>query len=387
MLPYQIFRSSQPFPAARLARVNRNLTSLSSVRSAVLDEFSWLTPSPRRRRKARVLLYGRAALVLSLLAAPQIAAIEFGSSPPAGSASDSRVANLAAPPAAVIDAPFAPKSMRALSTQDAELWNAKIPGNPFASGAALPFAISPQGASFSRSLECLAAAVYYEAGHEPIAGQRAVAQVVLNRVRHPEYPHSVCGVVFQGAERRTGCQFSFTCDGSLQRRPSPAGWQEAQGIAAAALGGLVFAPVGWSTHYHADYVVPYWAQGLQKLTTIGRHIFYRWNGAAGEAASFTSRVQVSEPDVALLQFAAVEPVAEPPVPGEIQRVTASERPIIAAGGQGAAGFASPSAIASAVVPGFAVRMPDAKAGAASAAGLVPPPAAPDRWIIGSAPKP
>ncbi|MFC0205069.1 cell wall hydrolase [Novosphingobium soli] len=346
-----------------------NLTSLFSSGPGALAEFPWLTPSPRKRRKARMVLYSRAALVLSVLAAPQIAAIEFGDTPPAANAAHDSPTRLAAPRARVIDAPFAPKSLRALSAQEAEMWNAKIAGNPFASSPAVPFALSPQVPSFSKSLECLAAAVYYEAANEPIAGQRAVAQVVLNRVRHPEYPHSVCGVVFQGSERRTGCQFSFTCDGSLQRKPSVAGWQQAQGVAAAALAGSVYAPVGWSTHYHADYVVPYWAQGLQKLTTVGRHIFYRWNGAAGEGASFTSRVQVTEPEIALLPSPAPNTLI-PSSPDEVKRVAATERPIIAA---------DPSVSA---VSGSATPEPPA---IAPAAPLARPPANAERWIIGSTP--
>ena len=86
-----------------------------------------------------------------------------------------------------------------------------------ASDAAEPFAASPDPEMFERSLQCLTEAVYYEARSESEEGQRAVAQVVLNRVRHPAYPNSVCGVVYQGSERVTGCQFSFTCDGALGR--------------------------------------------------------------------------------------------------------------------------------------------------------------------------
>src|SRR3546814_13220413 len=92
-----------------------------------------------------------------------------------------------------------------------------------------------------RSIECLAAAVYYEAGSESVDGQRAVAQVVLNRVRHPAYPNSVCAVVFEGAQRATGCQFTFTCDGAMRRTPSVAGWERARKVAEAAPAGKVYA--------------------------------------------------------------------------------------------------------------------------------------------------
>ena len=116
-----------------------------------------------------------------------------------------------------------------------------------------------------RSIDCLAQAVYYEARSESEDGQRAVAQVVLNRVRHPAWPNSVCGVVYQGPMRPGGgCQFTFTCDGSLAtRRPAPR-WDEARRIAAEALGGRTYAPVGLPTHYHTNAVFPAWAPQLVK---------------------------------------------------------------------------------------------------------------------------
>jgi len=139
------------------------------------------------------------------------------------------------------------------------------------------------------ALRCLTQAVYYEAAVEPLQGRRAVAQVVLNRMRHPAYPKSVCGVVYQGSQRRTGCQFSFTCDGSLLRAPSPGPWREAQRIAQEALAGYVEASVGTATHYHADYVLPKWAFQLGKITQLGRHIFYRFNNGWGRAGAFSGR--------------------------------------------------------------------------------------------------
>jgi hypothetical protein len=139
-----------------------------------------------------------------------------------------------------------------------------------------------------------------------------VAQVVLNRVRHPAYPNSVCGVVFQGSERVTGCQFSFTCDGALARRPMAAYWNRARAIAQEALAGKVFAPVGWATHYHTNYVVPYWSSSLVKAAVIGTHIFYRWTGGWGRGPAFADKHAGVEPDVTGLgrrtdvQLAAVE---------------------------------------------------------------------------------
>jgi spore germination cell wall hydrolase CwlJ-like protein len=137
------------------------------------------------------------------------------------------------------------------------------------------------------ALECLTAAIYYEAASEDERGQRSVAQVVLNRVRHPAFPSSVCGVVYQGSQRRTGCQFTFTCDGSLTRRPSRPGWQRARRIAEQALAGGVESAVGMATHYHANWVVPYWAPELDKIASVGAHIFYRWRGHWGRRQMFT----------------------------------------------------------------------------------------------------
>ena len=121
---------------------------------------------------------------------------------------------------------------------------------------------------------CLAQAVYYEAGAESEEGQRAVAQVVLNRVGRAGYPKTVCGVVYQPASAKAGCQFSFTCDGSMDRRADRGGWQQASRYAHEALAGYVFAPVGQSTHYHASYVTPRWARTYRRITRIGAHIFY-----------------------------------------------------------------------------------------------------------------
>ncbi|HUQ13532.1 MAG TPA: cell wall hydrolase [Novosphingobium sp.] len=141
--------------------------------------------------------------------------------------------------------------------------------------------------AYGNALTCLTQAVYYEAGYEPAAGRRAVAQVILNRMRHPAYPKSVCGVVYQGSERRTGCQFSFTCDGSLLRSPGAAAWRDAAAVAKAALAGHVEPGVGTATHYHADYVLPKWAFNLAKIEQIGAHIFYRFPGGWGKAGAFS----------------------------------------------------------------------------------------------------
>jgi hypothetical protein len=140
-----------------------------------------------------------------------------------------------------------------------------------------------------RALDCLTAAVYYESAYETPAGQAAVAQVVLNRVRHPAFPKTVCAVVLQGSERRTGCQFTFTCDGALATPPNPGVWLRARAVAAAALAGKVEKSVGHATHYHTVWVRPYWAPSLTKVNVIGAHIFYRWAGGWGLSGAFNGR--------------------------------------------------------------------------------------------------
>lgn len=175
-----------------------------------------------------------------------------------------------------------------ITTDDARKINSLLPAS--GAPAAKPFFLKARtAAERARALRCLSQAVYYEAALEPREGQEAVAQVVLNRVRHPEYPDSVCGVVYQGWERYTGCQFSFTCDGSLLRAPMPVFWRRAEDVAIAALNGHVASAVGTATHYHADYVMPYWRPSLTKVGQIGAHIFYRWPGMAGTPRAFTSR--------------------------------------------------------------------------------------------------
>jgi hypothetical protein len=174
----------------------------------------------------------------------------------------------------------------------AKLINAAL---PFAGGpinAARPFAMTGDNLDQRRALLCLTQAVYYEAAFEPVEGRRAVAQVVLNRLRHPAFPKSVCGVVYQSNGRV--CQFTFVCDGALYRQPARDAWLRAEEIARAALAGYVDATVGEATHYHADYVAPRWAPLLGKVAQIGQHIFYRWPGAWGLPAAFTGRY-IGEP--------------------------------------------------------------------------------------------
>jgi spore germination cell wall hydrolase CwlJ-like protein len=123
---------------------------------------------------------------------------------------------------------------------------------------------------------CLAQAIYFEARSEPVEGQAAVAQVILNRMTSGLYPSTICGVVFQNRSHYRACQFSFACEGKSLRITEGESWAQATRVANEVLEGRTWlADVGGSTHYHANYVRPRWARSLKKTDTIGRHIFYR----------------------------------------------------------------------------------------------------------------
>lgn len=133
----------------------------------------------------------------------------------------------------------------------------------------------PPEVTASRERECLANAIYFEARGESRKGQIAVAQVVLNRVRSPDYPDTICNVVYQNSHKK-GCQFSFACDGIPDRIRDKKAWARAQAIAEEfSSGRLLLTEVAGATHYHARYVSPKWAPAMKRLARIGQHIFYR----------------------------------------------------------------------------------------------------------------
>ncbi|WP_241126866.1 cell wall hydrolase [Novosphingobium terrae] len=154
--------------------------------------------------------------------------------------------------------------------------------------------------------DCIASAIYYEAASESLTGQLAVAQVILNRLRHPRYPKTICAVVHQGGERATGCQFTFVCDGALSRQPDPARLQRARLVAQAALHGATSAQTGQATHYHTVWIVPLWAKDLRKVAIIGNHVFYR------PAAAYPGYAAPSMPMPPML--ATAQPFEGPPPP-------------------------------------------------------------------------
>lgn len=154
----------------------------------------------------------------------------------------------------------------------------------------------------SRDLECLTQAVYYEARGEGRDGMQAVAQVVLNRARHGAFPSSVCGVVYQGAARATGCQFSFTCNGAMRRPVNQSAWRRARDVASSALSGQVYGRVGNATHFHTTSVSPRWRHSLVPVGQVGTHLFYRFGGRGGSANAFAYEARPSTAsDVQLIQ--------------------------------------------------------------------------------------
>lgn len=212
---------------------------------------------------------------------------------PGARAQDRAMAALAPPDSVPLEA----TALRPISTEDAIAANVALPLSRLPDrGAATFVLVARTPVDQLRSLDCLAQAVYYEARSETEDGQRAVAQVVLNRMRHPGYPASVCGVVYQGPMRAGGgCQFTFTCDGSLTVKAAGPSWDRARRIAAEALSGHVMTAVGHATHYHTTAVFPFWAPSLVKSALIGSHIFYRFPGLGGSAGAFRQAYAGSEP--------------------------------------------------------------------------------------------
>ena len=196
--------------------------------------------------------------------------------------------------------PVEPVAFQDLAPADARAYNATVPFSTGPNPAARPFHLVGTPEQQARATDCMAAAMLYEAGDDG-EGQRAVGQVIINRVRHPAFPTTICGVVFQGSERTTGCQFTFTCDGALVRHGwRPEQWVRARTQAALSLGGQVYAPVGHATHYHTDWVVPYWQSSLDKVAAVHSHLFFRWSGWWGTPPAFNRTVSPDEPIIRAL---------------------------------------------------------------------------------------
>ncbi len=187
---------------------------------------------------------------------------------------------------ATIDANLMSAALDAISKIDNSASDKNLP-NPLIASKTLAYARantpatvfkSPSSMKVSKKqLKCLSTAIYFEARGEPYRGQVAVAQVILNRVKHKLYPNSICGVVYQNQQKRNACQFSFACDGIRDRVTEKKAWAEAEEISRKVTNGLIYlTEVSNATHYHANYVNPKWARKMQRLTVIGLHKFYRF---------------------------------------------------------------------------------------------------------------
>ncbi|MCP2016031.1 MAG: cell wall hydrolase [Erythrobacter sp.] len=269
-------------------------------------------PAPRDERALAPLL-ALAGLVLL----PFLLLALFGGTPVPASDPRASDAQVETAPMPVPDLPATGDDTVVLSdlpAGDAQARNAGVAFAAIGPGSASPFAFRGSAADRLRARDCLALAGMAEAGGGD-GDQRAVMQVILNRVRHPAFAGSVCGVVFEGSQRPTGCQFSFTCDGSLARRYSDAAWRAARARAEAMLGGATHAPVGNATHFHADYVYPWWSDRLDKVAKVGPHIFFRWRGFWGSRQALSARYTGGEPDPLRLRETALATAAANPLPG------------------------------------------------------------------------
>ena len=169
------------------------------------------------------------------------------------------------------------------------------PGAPPPSPAEL---LSLKGKDYAKAERCLANAIYFESRSEPVRGQMAVAQVVINRVFSGFYPNNVCDVVYQNAHRHLACQFTFACDGKRKLINERGAWARANRIAKQTLDGKIYVPeVAKSTHYHAAYVRPNWIHEMKRMVRYGIHSFYRpyaWGNGADEPAWGSGAVAASK---------------------------------------------------------------------------------------------
>jgi len=249
--------------------------------------------------------------LFALLALAAIAGVLYASAPGSGGKDARGRPHPVAPPAEVVPE-VAPMELAPVTVEDARTANAQVPLITKGFTPARPFVYPGDLDNRARARDCMAAAMLYEAGDDG-KGQIAVGQVVINRVRHPAFPKSICEVVFQGAERATGCQFTFTCDGALARRYSDAAWKRAQDNASMMLAGLVDPAVGLATHYHTDWVRPYWSDSLEKIAVVDTHLFFRWPGYWGTPGAFRGAVLGRDPVETPLAAISLAHAGGPPI--------------------------------------------------------------------------
>lgn len=238
-LPRVAFVQPQPYPGAAAAMVAKNVADIASGKA---------TGKPMDLQKI-MMARGAAAAGFSLVSAYAPDAVE----------------DTSLPFAALFGMPPGPTpEEEAVDAQNPHWWAS----NPLPISALKP-----------KEQRCLAEAIYFEARGEPEEGQVAVAQVVLNRVKNPAYPDTICKVVYQNRHKRNACQFSFACDRVRDRISAKSAWETAQRLSREIISGKRYLEkVGASTHYHATYVSPRWANKMTKLKKIGRHIFYQTKG-------------------------------------------------------------------------------------------------------------
>ncbi len=305
------------------ARTNNSNHSVGGIRPSMIEKNSL-----QRRLTVAVLAVVPLAVLIwaSLRLAPEFAADEQHHHNPLFLAD---LAQLPGSPDAMLPA----EKLVAQGTDPRSL-NAAIPFYNGRIHPAPPYTFKGTAIDLSNARNCLALAAIAEGGPSE-QGQRAVMQVVLNRVRHPAFANSICGVVFEGAERETGCQFTFTCDGSLSRQYPLDSWEAARKRAEQALTGYVFRSVGNATHYHTDWVFPWWSPKLQKIAQVETHLFLRWPGYWGSTASWRMGSAAREPsfDELMARFGAAGPAADglavssslsaemPPLPADTPKVT------------------------------------------------------------------
>ena len=197
-----------------------------------------------------------------------------------------------------------------LSMAEAQRINGVIPNSQIANPPMTPFVLRASAAERGRAVGCLTAAIYYEGALEPREGQEAIAQVVINRMRHAGFPKSICGVVFQGADQ-PGCQFSFACDGSMVRPPAAWAWRNAKDVAEKALSGYVMRAAGAATHYHTDWIMARWTPTLIKVGRFGSQIFFRPTGPEGQPSAFLATYRGDESRASRLELIGKPATAAP----------------------------------------------------------------------------
>lgn len=265
-VPAALVAAPQPLPATRPAVAEASLSSsdivdaLSPSRPKPLIAVETPEPQASPDLEAQVMQY-RAAFDEQIVP-PMVdnAATVFLASAPFGPA--------AAPWGTVADPGAPPPGFTGF-----DVTRVALPGND---GKRKFFGGLTEAEFRAKEKRCMAIAIYFEARSEPVEGQVAVAQTIMNRVRSPYYPATVCGVVYQGADMRNNCQFSFACDGVPDVPRERAQWELANELADKVLNGKVYLDsIGNASHYHAVYVRPDWLRQMSRVARIGQHIFYR----------------------------------------------------------------------------------------------------------------